>query len=147
LKQFPTSTFTKETLQDQLKETLKELKTGNSNQKGSEFSLTRDKEIMQQLKETTRHARRNVLKLHADIVNGVPFKNSPVDETASVKVPKKGIIYAHKKEELGEMGARYSADRGGIEGWPRTQGSYAESPIAETEDQEFTTAEKLGWNK
>jgi hypothetical protein len=52
-KYFPTSTFTEETLQDRLKETLKELKTGNSNQEGNEFAVTQDEEIMQQLKETT----------------------------------------------------------------------------------------------
>ena len=61
-KQFPNSQLKKETLKDKLRETLKELKIGTSNEENSKREILQNPEVLIQLQSTNGHAMRNVIK-------------------------------------------------------------------------------------
>jgi hypothetical protein len=109
--QFPDSPFVEDSLQERLKETLRELKTGTANDEGGEKATNQNEEVMMRLKTTRGHARRNVLKMRADLCNGVPVKNEcedtelPTKENATASTGAKRPLFRPKGKSL-EIQAR-----------------------------------------
>ena len=56
LREHPESKFAKDTLKDKLHETLKELKTGTSNEEGSEKAVLQPDDVLTRLRSTDSHA-------------------------------------------------------------------------------------------
>jgi hypothetical protein len=70
-KEYPYSSITKQTLKDWLHNTLKELKTINSDEEGLEITLQCD-DMLEHFKTTNGHVLRNTLKRHQNMMDGVP---------------------------------------------------------------------------
>lgn len=68
LEAHPNSVFRQESLKDRLRDTLKELETGNSNAKNAEKAALQSHSVMASLRCTDGHARRNVLRKRATIL-------------------------------------------------------------------------------
>ena len=66
---YSNSPFVEETLKDRLRETLKEIKTGTSNDDNSNKATLQCDEVLEQLKCTDGHAARNVLKRRQSIID------------------------------------------------------------------------------
>jgi hypothetical protein len=64
----PGSKFAKETLKDRLRETLKELKTGTSNEEGSDRAVLQADDVLTRLRNTDSHATRNILRLRQNML-------------------------------------------------------------------------------
>jgi len=59
---FPHFIFQEESLKDKLRDTLKELKTCTTNEKGAKMVVLQSDQVLEQLKSTNGHATWNVLK-------------------------------------------------------------------------------------
>ena len=68
LQEHPESKFAEDTLKDRLCETLKELKTGTSNEEGSEKAVLQADDVLTRLRGTDSHATRNILKIRQTMV-------------------------------------------------------------------------------
>jgi len=86
-KEYPNSSIVEETLKDGLCDTLKELKTRNSNEEGLDNATFQFDDMLGHLKVTNGDASKNVLKRHQNMMDGVPFhrltiliSNSPKHE-------------------------------------------------------------------
>ena len=62
------SKFVEETLKDRLWETLKELKTGTSNEEGSDRVVLQADDVLTCLRNTDSHATRNILRLRQNML-------------------------------------------------------------------------------
>lgn len=60
---FRASSFSEDTLKERLRETLRELKTGNSNVENSETTVLQDEDVLTTLRATGGHVGQNVLKM------------------------------------------------------------------------------------
>ena len=60
--------FVEETLKDRLRETLKELKTGTSNEEGSDRAVLQADNVHTHLRNTNSHATRNILRLRQNML-------------------------------------------------------------------------------
>jgi hypothetical protein len=105
---------------------LKELKTGNSSQEGSKFAVILNKEVMQGLKETTRHAKRHVF-LRAGIIDVVLIKNSctSVKDWSGSNIGyerSKTRHHPYKREKPGNTSPGCLSYRRIIKCWPVTKG-------------------------
>ena len=69
LREHPGSKFAEDTLKDKLRETLKELKTGTSNEEGSEKAVFQLDDVLTRLRSIDSHATRNILKLRQTMVD------------------------------------------------------------------------------
>ena len=69
LREHPGSKFAEETLKDRLRETLKELKTGTSNEKGSNRAILQADDVLTRLRNTDSHATRNILRLRQSMLD------------------------------------------------------------------------------
>jgi len=67
---YPKSPFHEDTLKDLLRDALKDFKTGNCNEKGTEKVVLQFDGVLTQLKALDDHSMRNVLKLKQDFING-----------------------------------------------------------------------------
>jgi hypothetical protein len=67
---YPKSPFHEDTLKDLLRDALKDFKTGNCNEKGTEKVVLQFDGVLTQLKALDDHSTRNVLKLKQDFING-----------------------------------------------------------------------------
>ena len=65
----PGSKFAEETLKDRLRGTLKELKTGTSNEEGSDRAILQADDVLTRLRNTDSHATRNILRLRQSILD------------------------------------------------------------------------------
>ena len=63
------SKFAEDTLKDRLRETFKELKTGTSNEEGSEKAVLQADDVLTRLKGTDSHATHNILKIRQTMVD------------------------------------------------------------------------------
>jgi hypothetical protein len=72
-KEYPNSSIVEETLKDELCDTLKELKIGNSNEEGLDNATFQCDDMLRHLKVTDGHASKNVLKRCQNMMDGVPF--------------------------------------------------------------------------
>lgn len=69
LREHPGSKFAEDTLKDRLQKTLKELKTGTSNEEGSEKAVLQPDDILTRLRSTDSHVTQNILKLRQTMVD------------------------------------------------------------------------------
>ena len=69
LREHPRSKFAEDTLKNRLRETLKELKTGTSNEEGSEKAVLQAEDVLTRLRGTDSHATRNILKIQQAMVD------------------------------------------------------------------------------
>ena len=69
LREHPGSKFVEDTLKDRLRKTLKELKTGTSNEEGSEKAVLQVDDVLTRLRGTDSHATRNILKIRQTTVD------------------------------------------------------------------------------
>lgn len=72
-KVYPVSPFQEETLKERLRESLKELETGTSNEKNSETVTLQSTSVLERLRFTTGHAKRNVLQRRQSIMDCTPI--------------------------------------------------------------------------
>jgi hypothetical protein len=88
---YPKCNFKESSLKDAVRKTLKELKTGTSNEAGSEKACLQKETVLQQLKLTDGHAKRNILAQRQAIIsaasNSTPSKRKQTDE-ADIDVEK-----------------------------------------------------------
>ena len=69
LREHPGSKFAEDPHKDRLRETLKELKTGTSNEDGFEKAILQADDVLTRLKRTNSHATCNILKLRQTMVD------------------------------------------------------------------------------
>ncbi len=72
-KGLPNTIFVEETLKDHLCETLKRLKTNNSNEKDAKWVTLQCDEILEYMKITNGHVTQNVLKRQQNIIEHSPI--------------------------------------------------------------------------
>ncbi|KAL2643144.1 hypothetical protein R1flu_010731 [Riccia fluitans] len=77
---WPDSVFTEDTLKQRLRETLDEIETGRSNEKGGSTSLQSDN-IFEKIRQTNGHATRNLLMTRSDIIQ--PAVNADLPEVSN----------------------------------------------------------------
>ena len=77
------SKFAEETLKDRLRETLKELKTGMSNEEGSDRAVLQADDILTRLRNTNSYATRNILRLRQNILEQAPSGGGNLPTTFS----------------------------------------------------------------
>lgn len=68
LREHPGSKFAEETLKDRLRENLKELKTGTSNEEGSDRAVLQADDVLTRLRNTDSHATRNILRVRQNML-------------------------------------------------------------------------------
>lgn len=86
--QYPKCSFKETSLKDAVRKTLKELNTGNSNEKSSERACLQKDTVLQQLKLTDSHAKRNILAQRQAILSSassVPLVPSPKEQNGPDK--------------------------------------------------------------
>ena len=71
------SKFAEDTLKDRLRETLKELKIGTSNEEGFEKAVLQLDDVLTRLRSTDSHATRNILKLRQTMLEQSSFGGNP----------------------------------------------------------------------
>ena len=106
---YPNAQFSEETLKKKVSEELKSAKTGTSNN-GDNKAVLQSESVLEQLKLTPGHAKRNVLKHRAAIIAGesgnlVPKSSEERPEIVSPKTPKtscaeKGGTFKTKSQML-----------------------------------------------
>ena len=69
LREHSGSKFVEDTLKDRLRETLKELKIGTSNEEGSEKAILQADDVLTRLRSTNSHVTRNILNLWQIVVD------------------------------------------------------------------------------
>ena len=74
-KEFPDCQFKQPSLKDSVRKALRELKTGNSNEAGSEKAVLQKDSVLQQLKMTDGHAKRNILQQREKIISNFSTGN------------------------------------------------------------------------
>lgn len=85
---YPASVFKQESLKDKLRDSLKELATGNSNELNAEKVAVQCNIVMSRLKCTDGHAKRNVLRARQKIVETVNLgSDSDGSESDPIEVP------------------------------------------------------------
>lgn len=69
LKRFEDNTFQEETLKERLRETLRELKTGTSNEEDSDRAAIQPEDVIDAIRATDGHAARNVLRVRQSMLD------------------------------------------------------------------------------
>ena len=77
LREHPGSKFVEDTLKDRLHGTFKELKTGTSNEEGSEKAVLQADDVLTHLRGTDSHATCNILKIRQTMVDQSSSGSNP----------------------------------------------------------------------
>ena len=83
VREHPGSKFTEEMLKDHLRETLKELKTGTSNEDGSDRVVLQSDNVFTLLRNTDSQATRNILQLHQSMLDQASSGGANLPTTTS----------------------------------------------------------------